>query len=208
MTFDQFFGCSKIFCLSFSTMWFHEFFNFTRKKMLNKNLSNHHEGGNGFDFYSAYCSVILKFLSKEARIFNFASLLMATLENGFSTWGNSRVQLFLSTSWCISLYHEWPKATSDGEMHQRVLRKSWTRELPHVEKTFSNVAINKLVKSFKNMVFWLETSVLRYNMQSRNQNHFLPHGKKAIILWCDDVHKNGYIAKVRPKIQNWMPTFG
>ena len=42
----------------------------------------------------------------------------------FSTWGNLRVRLFLSTSWCISLYHEWPKATSDGEMHQRVLRKS------------------------------------------------------------------------------------
>ena len=42
-------------------------------------------------------------------------------------------------------YHEWPKATSDREMHQRVLRKSQTRELPHVEKAFSNVAINKLV---------------------------------------------------------------
>ena len=63
----------------------------------------------------------------------------------FSTWGNSRVQLFLSTSWCISSYHEWPNATSDREMHQRVLRKSQTRELPHVEKAFSNVAINKLV---------------------------------------------------------------
>ena len=63
----------------------------------------------------------------------------------FSTWGNSRVQLFLSTRWCISPYHEWPKAMSDREMHQRVLRKSWTRELPHVEKAFSNVAINKLV---------------------------------------------------------------
>ena len=78
-------------------------------------------------------------------------------------------------------YHKWPKATSDREMHQRVLRKSWTRELPHVEKPFSNVAINKLVKSFKNMVFWLETSVLHYNMQSRNQNHFLPHGKKPFL---------------------------
>ena len=42
-------------------------------------------------------------------------------------------------------YHEWPKATSDREMHQRVLTKSRTRELPHVEKAFSNVAINKLV---------------------------------------------------------------
>ena len=42
-------------------------------------------------------------------------------------------------------YHEWPKATSDSEMHQRVLIKSQTRELPHVEKAFSNVAINKLV---------------------------------------------------------------
>ena len=63
----------------------------------------------------------------------------------FSTWGNSRVRLFLSTSWCISLYHEWPKATSDGEMHQRVLRKSLTRELPHGEKAFSNKAISNLV---------------------------------------------------------------
>ena len=35
-------------------------------------------------------------------------------------------------------HHEWPKATSDVEMHQRVLRKSLTRELPHVEKAFSN----------------------------------------------------------------------
>ena len=35
-------------------------------------------------------------------------------------------------------HHEWPKATSDDEMHQRVLRKSLTRELPHVEKAFSN----------------------------------------------------------------------
>ena len=42
-------------------------------------------------------------------------------------------------------YHEWPKATSVSEMHQRVLRKSQTQELPHVEKAFSNVAINKLV---------------------------------------------------------------
>ena len=33
----------------------------------------------------------------------------------------------------------------DREMHQQVLWKSWTRELPHVEKTFSNGAINKLV---------------------------------------------------------------
>ena len=83
-------------------------------------------------------SVKLKFLNKKP------SLLMATLENVFSTWGNSRVQLFLSTCWCISLSlvafgHSWY-----GEMHQRVLRKSWTLELPHVEKTFSNVAINKL----------------------------------------------------------------
>ena len=91
-------------------------------------------------FYSAHCIVKLKYLSKKRP-----SLLMATLENVFSTWGNSRVQLFLSTRWCISLSlvafgHSWY-----GEMHQLVLRKSWTRELPHVEKAFSNVAINKLV---------------------------------------------------------------
>ena len=74
---------------------------------------------------------------------------MATLENAFSTGGNSRVQLFLSTSWCISPYHEWPKATSDREMHQRVLRKSWTLELPHVEKAFSNEVIDKLASYSK-----------------------------------------------------------
>ena len=54
------------------------------------------------------------------------------------------------------LYHSWPSATRDREMHQLVLRKSQTlelphvekiqtQELPHVEKAFSNVAINKLV---------------------------------------------------------------
>ena len=32
------------------------------------------------------------------------------------------------------LYHEWPSATRDREMHQLVLRKSQTLELPHVEK--------------------------------------------------------------------------
>ena len=41
-------------------------------------------------------------------------------------------------------HHSWPSATRDGEMHQLVLRKSLTFELPHVEKPFSNVAINKL----------------------------------------------------------------
>ncbi len=46
-------------------------------------------------------------------------------------------------------YHEWPKATSDREMHQQVLRKSQTRILPHVEKAFSNVAINKLKNPLK-----------------------------------------------------------
>ena len=75
----------------------------------------------------------------------FTSLLMATLGNVFSTWGNSRVQLFLSTRWCISLSlvafgHSWY-----GEMHQRVLRKSWTLELPHVEKLHS-ISSKKIVK--------------------------------------------------------------
>ena len=28
-----------------------------------------HEGGNGFDFYSAYCSVKLKFLSKKSPVY-------------------------------------------------------------------------------------------------------------------------------------------
>ena len=31
-------------------------------------------------------------------------------------------------------HHSWPLATRDGEMHQLVLRKSLTLELPHVEK--------------------------------------------------------------------------
>ena len=44
-------------------------------------------------------------------------------------------------------------------MHQRVLRKSQTLKLPHVEKAFSNVAINKLVnlKIPQNPFFSLET---------------------------------------------------
>ena len=42
-------------------------------------------------------------------------------------------------------YHSWPSATRDKEMHQLVLRKSQNLKLPHVEKAFSNVAINKLV---------------------------------------------------------------
>ena len=46
-------------------------------------------------------------------------------------------------------HHEWPKAMSDKEMYQRVLWKSLTQELPHVEKAFSNVAINKLQNPLK-----------------------------------------------------------
>ena len=34
-------------------------------------------------------------------------------------------------------HHSWPSATRDGEMHQLVLRKSLTLELPHVEKIHS-----------------------------------------------------------------------
>ena len=45
----------------------------------NEEMVFDYEGGNGFDFYFAYCSVKLKFLSKKP------SLLMATLENAFST---------------------------------------------------------------------------------------------------------------------------
>ena len=41
-------------------------------------------------------------------------------------------------------HHEWPKATRDGEMHQLVLRKSLTLELPHVEKIhFTTVPCNE-----------------------------------------------------------------
>ena len=43
------------------------------------------------------------------------------------------------------LYHSWPPATRDEEMHPLVLRKCWSRELPHVEEPFSNEAINKLI---------------------------------------------------------------
>ena len=31
-------------------------------------------------------------------------------------------------------HHSWPLATRGGEMHQLVLRKTLTLELPHVEK--------------------------------------------------------------------------
>ena len=31
-------------------------------------------------------------------------------------------------------HHSWPSATRGGEMHQLVLRKTLTLELPHVEK--------------------------------------------------------------------------
>ena len=37
------------------------------------------------------------------------------------------------------LYHSWPPATRDEEMHPLVLRKSWSLELPHVEKLHSHV---------------------------------------------------------------------
>ena len=32
------------------------------------------------------------------------------------------------------LYHSWPPATRDEEMHPLVLRKSWSLKLPYVEK--------------------------------------------------------------------------
>ena len=37
------------------------------------------------------------------------------------------------------LYHSWPLATRDEEMHPLVLRKSWSLELPHVEKLHSSL---------------------------------------------------------------------
>ena len=37
------------------------------------------------------------------------------------------------------LYHSWPLATRDEEMHPLVLRKSWSLELPHVEKLHSYI---------------------------------------------------------------------
>ena len=42
------------------------------------------------------------------------------------------------------LYHSWPSATRDKEMHQLVLRKSQTLELPHVEKIHSSTIIASL----------------------------------------------------------------
>ena len=39
-------------------------------------------------------------------------------------------------------HHSWPSATRDGEMHQLVLRKSLTLELPHVEKIHSTFSIS------------------------------------------------------------------
>ena len=38
-------------------------------------------------------------------------------------------------------HHSWPSATRDGEMHQLVLRKSLTLELPHVEKIHSQMGV-------------------------------------------------------------------
>ena len=48
--------------------------------------------------------------------------------------------------------HEWPKATSDREMHQRVLRKMLNQRIASCgEKAFPNVAINKLQNPLKNL---------------------------------------------------------
>ena len=43
------------------------------------------------------------------------------------------------------LYHSWPSATRDREMHQLVLRKSQTLELPHVEKIHSRYVSENLL---------------------------------------------------------------
>ena len=51
------------------------------------------------------------------------------------------------------LYHSWPPATRDEEMHPLVLRKSWSLELPHVEKLHSQVGKeNLLIKSQKGKI--------------------------------------------------------
>ena len=77
----------------------------------------------------------------------------------FSTWGNLRVRLFLSTSWCISpsLVAKW------CEMYQRVLRYSLIWALPYVEKAFSNVAINEQVggRRLSNILAYYLTIIIK-----------------------------------------------
>ena len=97
-----------------------------------------------------------------------------------STWGNSSVRLFLTTRWCISSYHEWPQATSDKEMHQQVVRKSLTQELPHVEMAFSNDAITRfmvIVYTFcKKLVKW-------QGYKSFHPWWFLPKTISSPVMW-------------------------
>ena len=119
---------------------------------------------------------------------------MATLENAFSTWGNSRVQLFLSTRWCISLSlvafgHSWYE-----EMHQLVLRKSWTLELPHVEKIhfFVNFHLNILNFGIQNWLIVLLNFWKYSKVSSLGINVIKPVGRcptfdfewECIIIFC------------------------
>ena len=113
-------------------------------------------------------------------------------------------------------YHEWPKATSDSEMHQRVLRKSQTRELPHVEKAFSNVAINKLVNlkiTWKLKNSW-NRSVQNHKWQGENLwmavafSIFMPRppAQLEVPMNLDAISKNVKILQfgpVEPKLWNF-----
>ena len=97
-----------------------------------------------------------------------------------STWGNSSVRLFLTTRWCISSYHEWPQATSDKEMHQQVVRKSLTQELPHVEMAFSNDAITR----FKVIVYTFCKKLVKWQgYKSFHPWWFLPKTISSPVMW-------------------------
>ena len=91
-----------------------------------------------------------KLHNRIVSIVKFQGFQIFTCEFGewyFSTWGNSRESLFLSTRWCISPITSGRRPRVDGEMHHQVLRKRLSRELPHVEKPFSSESINKLENS-------------------------------------------------------------
>ena len=55
------------------------------------------------------------------------------------------------------LYHSWPLATRDEEMHPLVLRKSWSLELPHVEKlqTLAHLRISSQILELSNEAFYI-----------------------------------------------------
>ena len=88
-------------------------------------------------------------------------------------------RLFLSTRWCISpslvaFGHSWYR-----EMHQLVLRKSLTLELPHVEKIHFTSYRSKSSVAFD--FFCLHS----WN----NLKNFKELSQKGVSTWSLDIHK-------------------